>query len=73
LDREDAKVFAERYAIVVAKKGWFGKLWDKLCGAQDDSASMLMVKRCAVVGLEHKEDNEDKDAEHNEVGEKCEG
>lgn len=33
-----------KYCIVVAEKGYFGKLWDKIYWTKDDSLTIAIVK-----------------------------
>ena len=49
----------QTYAIVVKRKGWFGKMWDKLHGADENSVQIAVVKCAIATKIPHEEENLD--------------
>lgn len=47
LTNEQSIKIKENYAVIIKKKNWFGVMWDKVRGAEEDGMQIAIVK-CAL-------------------------
>jgi len=48
IDEKCASEVIKHYAIVICRKGWFGRVFDKVRGMKEDNLSILVVKACEL-------------------------
>jgi hypothetical protein len=59
ISEEDASEAIKYYAIIVARKGWLGRIFDKARGITEDKMMIHVVKGCNYMNLDPVEPKED--------------
>ncbi len=52
IDPDKAREVVEYYAIIIAKKDWLGKIFDKIRGTSDEGLAIQVVRACKYMNLE---------------------